>query len=238
MENRLHNNPPEPAELYAEKVRTYSASANALPPVSDDNEGEFRDLIGYGGDLGKEIETQHKVEKAPHLEAGRKVDAAYKPLGEAVEAVRKALRAKLGAHVAAREERLRAEAKRKADDAARLIREEEERKAREEADVLSVFDTPAEVVDVAAAVAEAKVAELEVKAAARVGSDAGGYTALGLKTKWSAQITDLAALAAHYAKADNIDLRMLLQKLADGDARKSKGAVEIPGARLVSERVM
>jgi len=240
--NRLHNNPPEPAELYRAKVEAFAVSAKALPAVDDDNQGQYRDLIGYGGELTKEIEAQHKTEKAPHLEAGRKVDAAYKPLAEDVEDTRKTLKASLGAFVAEQERQAQAAARAAREAAEKAIRDAEEAKRAAEAeadDPLSVFDDPNEPappVDVAGAVAEAHVADLEAKAVGRVASDAGGFAALGLKTKWSAKVTDPVKLAEHYAKAGNYDLMALLQKLADADQRKSKGTALLPGAEAVSVR--
>ena len=234
MADALHNNPPEPIELLKEKLAIYKEGAEAFGPVTEANAQEYRDHIGYGVKLTKEIDTQRDVEKRPHLEAGRAVDAAYKPLLETTESVQKRLKAALQAFIVERER----EAKRIADEAARKLREAEEaaRQAAEpEEDPFLAATAP--VVDVKAAYVEAKVAEGQALAAGRVGSAAGGFNATSLRTKRSAKVTDWHKLAAHYI--GNGELRACLQKLADADVRHAKGApIEIPGVEIVEERVL
>lgn len=237
--DRLHNNPPEPVEDFKARIARYKTLRETLGPVTAENEQKYRDEIGLCGDLKKEIEAQHKVEKAPHLEAGRKVDATYKPLVDETEAVQKALKAALQGFVVERER----EAQRIAAEAARKLREAEEAAAKaaavvkEQPEVEDLLAALAPAPDVKAAHAEARTAEMQALAAGRVGSEAGGFRAMGLKTVRKAKVTDWSVLAAHYV--NNGELRATLEKLANADIRHAKGAdIQIPGVDIVEERVL
>jgi len=222
-------------EAYKETLARFKADAEKFADVTDDNAQLIRDHIGYGGKLAKEIDAKRDEEKRPYLEAGRKIDGAYKPLIEACDDVVKAMKRKLAAFLDARER----EARRIADEKARALREAEEaaRKAQEEPEDDPFLAATAPTVDVAAVAAEAKVAELQVSAASRVSSAAGGFNATSLRTKRSAKVTDWGKLAQHYLNSG--ELRACLQKLADADIRHAKGAaIEIPGVEIVEERVL
>ena len=230
-----HNNPPEPIEALKEKLALYKEGAEAFGPVTEANAQEYRDHIGYGVKLAKEIDGQRETEKKPHLEAGRAVDAAYKPLLETVEATQKKLKAPLQSFIVEREK----EAKRIADEKAKALREAEEaaRKAAEEPEEDPFLAATAPTVDLAAAKVEAKVAELQVSAASRVSSAAGGFNATSLKTVRKANVTDYAALIAHYAS--HYEVKDAALKLANADIRHAKGApITIPGVEIVEERVL
>lgn len=237
MTDRLHNNPPEPIVLLKEKLALYQEGAAAFGPVTEANAQEYRDHIGYGVKLAKEIDGQRDAEKRPHLEAGRAVDAAYKPMLETVEATQKALKKPLEAFAIAREkeaQRIAAEARRKLEEAERAAAEAA-KDAEEEDDPFLSATAP--VVDVKAVVAEAKVAELQVMTASRISSAAGGFAATSLKTKRSAKVTHYATLIAHYAGRN--EMKELALKLANADIRHAKGeAIEIPGVEIVEERVL
>lgn len=236
---RTHNNPPEPLEAMKEKLALYKEGADAFGPVTEANAQEYRDHIGYGVKLANEIDKAREAEKKPHLEAGRVVDASYKPLLEAVDATQRKLKAPLQAFIVERE-RL---AKIAAEEASRKLREAEEAAARanavteDEPEVDDLLAAMAPPVDVKAAHAEAKIAEGQALAAGRVTSAAGGFNATSLRTKRSAKVTDWSKLAGHYIA--NAELRACLQKLADADIRHAKGAaIEIPGVEIVEERVL
>jgi hypothetical protein len=101
-------------------VARYRDEVAGLAPPSDETARTYRDVIGYGATLAKEIDEQRDLEKRPHLEAGRTIDATYKPLVVECETIQKALKLRLQTFISARE----AEARRKAQeaiDAARSI---------------------------------------------------------------------------------------------------------------------
>lgn len=233
-----HNNPPSPVEAFKETILRFKADAAKFEEVNDANAQEMRDHIGYGGKLAKEIDSKRDEEKRPHLEAGRQIDNAYKPLVSECDDVVKAMKRKLAAWMDAREREARA----KAEEAARKLREAEEaaRKAQEpeeEDDPFLAATAGATEHDVKATHAEAKTAQAEAMAAGRVSSAAGGFKAAGLKTVRKAKVTDWSALAAHYV--ETFEVRLLLEKLANADIRHAKGAaVQIPGVEIVEERVL
>lgn len=231
-----HNNPPSPVDEFKEKLALFKEGAEAFGDVTEANAQEIRDHIGYGGTLAKDIDKQRETEKKPHLDAGRRIDGAYKPLVDEADTVIKAMKRKLGAWMDARER----EARERAAEAARKLREAEEaaaKAAEPEEDPFLAATAEAVIPDVKAAHAEAKTAEMQVQAASRVSSAAGGFRATGLKTVRKAKITDWSALAAHYIS--NGELRATLEKLANGDIRHSKGAdIQIPGCVIVEERVL
>ena len=222
-------------EGYKETLARFKADAEKYTEVTDANAQFIRDHIGYGGKLAKEIDGQRDAEKRPHLEAGRQIDGAYKPLIEACDDVVKAMKRKLAAFLDARER----EARRIADEKARALREAEEAaaKATEEPEEDPFLAATAPVIDVKAAHVAAKIAEGQLLAASRVSSAAGGFAATSLKTKRSAKVTDWSALAAHYLSRGEV--RAVLEQLANSDIRHSKGAeISIPGVEIVSERVL
>lgn len=231
----MGHNLPSHAEAFKEVLARFKADAESFQTVDDANAQFIRDHIGYGGKLAKEIDAKRDDEKRPHLEAGRVIDATYKPLITECDDVVKVMKRKLAAFLDARER----EAKRVADEKARALREAEEaaRKAEAEPEDDPFLAATAPEVDVKAAHAEAKLAEGQALAAGRVSSAAGGFVAAGLKTKRSAKVTDWQKLAMHYL--GNADLRATLEKLANADIRHAKGAdIAIPGVEIVEERVL
>lgn len=230
----LRNSPPSPVEAFREMLARYKKDAAAFETITDANAQTARDHIGYGSQLSKDIDGERDHQKRPHLEAGREIDAAFKPLIAECEEIAKALKRKLAAHLDAKER----EARRIAEEKARALREAEEaaaKAAEPEDDPFLAATAP--TVDVAAAHAEAKTAEAEALAASRVGSAAGGFKAAGLRTVRKAKVTDWPALVAHYAT--HPEVRALAERLANADIRHAKGApVNLPGVEIVEERVL
>jgi hypothetical protein len=230
------NHPPSPVELFREELDRFKAQAEAFGEITDANAQHVRDHIGFGGTLAKDIDKTREAEKKPHLDAGRKIDGAYKPLVDEADTVVKALKRKLAGWMEARER----EAREKAAEAARKLAEAEAaaaKAAEPEDDPFLAATAEAAIPDVKVAHAEAKTAEMEALAASRVSSAAGGYRATSLKTIRKAKITDWSALAAHYV--NNGELRATLERLANSDIRHAKGAeISIPGVEIVTERVL
>ncbi|GLK69219.1 hypothetical protein [Hansschlegelia plantiphila] len=178
------------------------------------------------GDLAAKAEKSRVAEKEPHLEAGRAVDAKWKPVVEDA----KALAAKLKGHATpfliaqkrAEEERASAAAAE-----ARRIREEADAAAR-----AARADDEAE---------QARIAEMERQAAAAdqaaVAKNAtAGRTGarIALRTETKVIVTDFAAAAGHYVAARHADLVELIGRLASRDV---KAGAEIPGTgRKTEER--
>ena len=218
----LSNNPPSAAELFADEIASLKARIAGFGPITDDNAGEARDLIGLAKKLAKDIDAKRDEEKRPHLEAGRTIDATYKPLVDAANAAPSPLSQALLAYVN--------EQKRKAEEAAR----EAARKAAEEAAAAARFaDDPLlgdAAVDAAkTAEQKAEVAAASVKVASTVkGSE--GFRAAGVVKSYRANVTDYAALVAHFA--DHPDLKAAAEKLANAAIHAAKGSIKIPGVEV------
>lgn len=231
--NLGHNRPPAAVDTFRDRLALYAKATLELPEITEATAGKWRDHIGLGKAIAKDVEATHKVEKAPFLEGGKKVDAAYKPLADEAKERADACNAKLSKWVIAERDkadriaREKAEELRKAEEAARIAAEAPP----EDDELMAFLNDPAP--DLAVAKVDAKVAEAEALAAKRVTSEAGGFRASALVKERKARVTDLAALAAHYAAKGNTDLRALLQKLADAELRHAKGApVDLPGVEI------
>lgn len=232
----MGHNRADDVEAYKEMLARFKADAERYTEVTDDNAQFIRDHIGFGGKMVKDIDATRDEKKRPHLEAGRQIDGAYKPLIEECDKIIKAMKQRLAAFLDAREreaKRIAEEARRKLEEAERLAAKAAEEP--EEEDPFLAATAP--VIDVKAAHVEAKIAEGQALAASRVSSAAGGFAATSLKTKRSAKVTDWSALAAHYLSRGEV--RAVLEQLANSDIRHSKGAeISIPGVEIVSERVL
>lgn len=79
-----HNNPPEGFEAVAQAIVNQTNEARAWLKErtisSQEDADRCETWANHFLSLRKRAEADHKVEKTPHLDAGRKVDAKYKPL--------------------------------------------------------------------------------------------------------------------------------------------------------------
>lgn len=220
--NNLHNNPPSAADLFGAEIASLKERIAAFPPITEANAGDARDLIGLAKKLAKDIDAKRDEEKRPHLEAGRTIDATFKPLVDAANAAPAPLSNALLAYVN-EQKRLAAEAAEKA----RRMAQEEARRAAELADdpILG------EDVQDAAKLAQQKadVAAASVKTVATVkGSE--GFRAAGVRVSYRAKVTDYAALVAHYAS--HPDVQAAAEKVANANIRAGKGVITIPGVEV------
>lgn len=218
----LHNNPPSAAELFADEIASLKARIETFGPITEANAGEARDLIGLAKKLAKDIDAKRDEEKRPHLEAGRQIDATYKPLVDAANAAPSPLSNALLAYVN-EQKRLAAEAAEKA----RRIAEEEAKRAAALADDPILGEDVADAAKLAQQ--KADVAAASVKTVATVkGSE--GFRAAGVRVSYKAKVTDWKALVA--AMADHPDVRAAAEKAANAMIRSQKGAVSIPGVEV------
>lgn len=238
MENLGHNNPPENAVLFKEKLATYQADAEAVTEITDENVSEVNDTNEYGKRLFKEIEKVRKDEKQPHLDAGKAVDATYNPIRDEVKTAQTSVQKKLSAFLAERERKAQVEAARKAEE----LRKAEEARLRAEAEKIKEEEDPflaataenTPVVDTVKIEAEAKQAEEAALAARRVESSHVGVRAAGLKTKRTAIVKDPAKVCTFYLSQNKPELLELLTRLVNADLRAKN---ELPeGVEIKEER--
>ncbi|CAD7023292.1 hypothetical protein REJC140_00157 [Pseudorhizobium endolithicum] len=174
--------------------------------------------------ISKRASDLHKVEKAPHLEAGRAVDDKWRDLKEEPDSLSKRLKRHLDDYLR-EQQRLEMERQRKAQ-------EEADRKRREAEDAASAA---AQQENEAAAV-EAKrlqdeAAQAERDAQARNASAGRTGARVALRTFVYAQITDYDALLM--ALKDRAEIKEIVETLAH---RAARSGVELPGMGIRSEQ--
>lgn len=207
----------------------------AKAPCTADTAPKFRALQAEEVKLRKKLDETRKTEKAPHLEAGRAVDAKYQPLIAQVQDAVKAVTLALTKFLEAEEAKARAAAAE-----AKRLAEEEERKARELAAEAEKEEDPFDAFDKteASRAAEAEASALARQAAQPVKvnvANLDGGRAAGLRTvDWIVEVEDPAALVAHYAH--RMEFLELAKKMAAAEAKASKGQARIPGVKLIADR--
>lgn len=219
-----------PNMTLADEVENFleTCAAAATVPVDAERATFLRKLQKDELALRKKIEATHKDEKEPHLEAGRAVDAKYKPLltkiNQAVEGVTKLLTKYMEAE---------RERQRQAAEAARKAAEEEAARAAALAKQAEVEEDPFEAFETtqAANTAQAEAASLARQAAAPVKvnvASADGGKAAGLRTVgYSVEVTDPSAFVGHYA--ERMEVLELAKTLAAREAKATNGQAKVPG---------
>lgn len=173
--------------------------------------------------LEGKITDAHKIEKAPHLEAGKLVDDKWRPLKVDAEEIKRRMAGALSEIGIKEKRRLQAIADAEAAKrAAELKAQREAERARMEAlaaeNRVHLEPVPQEP--------EPIVVAAPVKAA--FGGARGSR--IGLKEYKVALVSDWNAAVLHYVKSDKV--REIVQKLATADA---KNGVEVPGVKIVIE---
>jgi len=225
----LHNNPPPAAELFAEEIYRLNERAENFGPVSDDNAGEARDLIGLAKRLARDIDGKRDEEKRPHLEAGRAIDGTYKPLVESAKYACATLEKALTDFIV--EQKREAEKIRRAAEAKAA---EEAAKAKALADDALLSESTAEAAREAANAAE--IATAKEKMAGNVkGSE--GFRAAGLRVTRKAKVVDSRLMVE--ALAYHVDVIAAAEKVANAAIRAAKGSpISIPGVEVVETEVL
>jgi hypothetical protein len=190
--------------------------------------------------------------KAPILEAGRKIDALFKPAQEKMTAAVNLLN-KLCVDYTEEQNRIRAEAQRKADEIARKERERldaEARKAREiaqaKADELARHARDAEeagraeeakklqakaesIVDRAEAEADTLEMRASIVTAPTIRHEEPKAKGLAMKTLWYAKVVNADIVPNEY--------KVVNEKALDDIAKATKGAIKIPGVEFYSKSI-
>lgn len=174
--------------------------------------------------IAKKATDLHKVEKQPHLDAGRNVDNKWRDLKEEPDALSKKLKRNLDDYLR-EQQRIEMERQRKAQEEADRKRREAEEAAR-----------AAEQQDDVAAAAEAKRLQDEAAQAerdAQVRNASAGRTGakVSLRTFVYAEITDYDALLI--ALKDRAEIREVVESLAN---RAARSGVELAGMAIKSEQ--
>lgn len=90
------NAPADDAETLRDQIEAAKAGADGYAEVADDETAKrAQSLRARLLELGGEAEKRHKTEKAPHLEAGKAVDAKWLPMAKEAKAAADVIRAAL-----------------------------------------------------------------------------------------------------------------------------------------------
>ena len=234
-----HNNPPpfDAGRLDALKTTAteFAAVAKdwAKTEITEENAGRANDFLTGGRRLIKQIEEARKADKEPYIEAGKAVDAAYKPLVTVLETALDGVKAALTAFAKIKAE-AEAAAARKAAEEARIAAEmaEAERKAAEEAG----DEIAAEEARMAAE--EARKAEqlaASAKSTGAVESATGMGRTAALRTYYTAEIVDPIKAITWAFRENPAEMRALVVRMAEARKRHDK-TTEIPGIKFNADQ--
>ena len=214
-----HNQPPahEAMALHVEDLfQMVSDTTEGAEVTSDEQEAQLDGLLDDVRKASKDAETTRKAEKEPHLEAGRAVDATWKPIKDRLDMAADEIKKLLTPYRVAKQQ----------------AREEAERKAREEAEAKE-------------AAARAKLqepehlqarfdAEEELKAASKLEAVANrtAREATGLRTYKVVTVTDHRA-ALKWLLARNPEA---VTAFVEEYARKNAANIPMDGVTVTEEK--
>ncbi|ABD27456.1 hypothetical protein Saro_3021 [Novosphingobium aromaticivorans DSM 12444] len=214
-----HNNPP-PLEAWSMHIESLFEVANGITDVTnDEQETALDELLDEFRKARKEADGERTAEKKPHDDAAKAVQAKWKPLLDRCDLATGEIKARLTPYRTAKQ--------RAKDEAARKAREEAEARQKAAQDALRSDDLEARY-----------QGEIELKAATKLATSANRIEreATGLRTYWTATITDRRAALGHYIAEQPEAFEALLQELADRDARSPAARREIPGVTFTEQK--
>ncbi|AHD00459.1 hypothetical protein [Leisingera methylohalidivorans] len=238
------NNPPPYDPIVVEKLNTEAAgfldaAAEWIEKGDITSEGDaqlLNDFIAGAKKRKTATDKARAAAKKPHDDAGKAVQAAFKPiitkLESAVSKTSPLLTTWLQKKEAARQEKLRIQ-----HEEARRAQEEADRKAAEAAarnDISGEIDAEAarEEADLMA-----KDAARAAKSKANVTSATGGGRTASLRTYHTAMVVNVRAAFMHYQ--ENPALAECLRSLADAEIRSKDfdpETMKIPGIEIITDR--
>ena len=211
-----HNNPP-PFEAWSIHIEELFEIANGIgEAANDEQEAALDGLLDDFRKAKRDADKERAAEKKPHDDAAKAVQAKWKPLIDRCDIGADAIKKALTPYRVAKQNA--------ADEAARKAREqaEAERLAALEAFKSDDLEQRLE--------AEAKAAQAK---ALQAQANKIENAATGLRSTWSAEITDRKAALLHYIKEKPEAFEALIQQLASQDARNEATRRDIPGVRFV-----
>lgn len=210
----------------------FDAAAQFLDGEPIATEGQAEAVAKLLDDLRKArkgADDQRAVEKKPHDDAGKAVQALWKPLLDRCDLATTTCKRALVPFIEAKEKAQREAAQAAQREADRLADEARQAAIAARGDDLTAQATVE--AKLAAAEAAAKVANKADKAKANV---AGGARAVSLRSYWTPELTDAKAALRHYMTHQPELLKAWLTEQAQRDV--SAGARTIPGFHISEER--
>lgn len=220
------NNPPviDSFKAHVDDLREEAGAWLEGKAVESAAEAEgLNTLLDLARKTAKDADTARADEKKPHLDAGKAVDAKWKPVIEAAERIANCCKVALTPWNIAEQKRKEA--------AAALARAEAEAEAEARRQVAAEAETGS-----IEAREQADQIEVSAKAADRVAKKAEKEAAgtSRLRTSYRPEVTDLSAAIKHYWAADKEAFSGLVLELADRDVRAGKRS--IPGITIHTEQ--
>lgn len=229
-----HNNPPaDPFDGFAVHIQDlFDEAKNFLDGKAIESQGQadaVSALLDQFRKVAKDADAARAAEKKPHDDAGKAVQAKWKPQLDKCELGAKTCKDALAPwlmkleaekRAAAEAARLEAEARAKAAAEAMRAAQADDLAAREEAEAL--------VAAADEAMTAASRAEKD-KAHAK-----GGERATGLRSYFRPELTDPKAALIHYVGQQPDAVKGFLTTLAEADVRAGKR--QIPGFNIIEER--
>lgn len=232
-----HNNPPEDDTRTPEQKRVddlMDAANTWLKEVKEITDAETakacEDFLDQIKGEAEALEKDRRARNKPHDDAVKANNDFYRPLTALLEKAKAMLSPLRTKWLKREEDRIAAEKKAAEELALRKMQEAEDaRKAAATSIQAAVQADEAQKAadDAVAAATAASQAKVQVK---------GNYAtkATGLRTYWSAVVTDQAKAAAHYA--NHPKMVALVQELANAEAREKKDALAIPGVETKKDK--
>lgn len=232
-----HNNPPAPTpieaarETLADLHLTAEQWFDGADIETDGQADEVSRIVDAARKAKTRFEADRKAEKQPHLDAGKAVDTAWKPLTDAADRIVEVGKAALTPWLQAKER-----AKREAEAEARRVADAAAEEARRLAAQTDGSLAAAQARDDAIEQAEAAQAKADRAARDRAGAKGEGMgRTMSLRTTYRSEVEDRRALLNHVARTRPADLDTFLSEWA----RKAvaAGARELPGVKVWAEQV-
>ncbi len=229
------NNPPEPTphDAFTAHIGDLFTEATHFldgEPISTEGQATaVSALLDQIRKASKDADKARAEEKKPHDDAGKAVQAKWKPLLDKADLAVNAAKKALAPWLLKVEEENRAKAE--------AARKEAEAKAEAAHAALAAADTSnlAAQAEAEALVKEAaKADKLATKAEGAKAHATGGARAVGLRSYFTPELTDPAAALSHYRATQPGALRAFLVTLAETDVLN--GARTIPGFEVIEER--
>lgn len=226
-----HNQPPAFDAFSMALDDVYDEAKNFLDGAPVESKGQA-DAIGLilttARKLRKDADAERASEKKPHDEAGKAVQAKWKPLLDRADNIITAAQKPLAAFLAAEDERQREAARKAREEAERLAREAQEAHAAAAGNLAALEHAEAMQKDAKAAAKDAARADKARPQAAGEGK------ALGLRSYWTHHITDRRELLNWVAKNDPDALTAMLDEYA---RRAVAGGTRwLPGVEITQEK--
>lgn len=231
-----HNQPPEPTPLEAFTAHVndlFTEATNFLDgePILTEGQAEaVSKLLSDARDASKDADKQRVIEKKPHDDAGKAVQEAWKPIIARADLTAETCKKALAPWLKSKDDALRAVALAAAQEAEKLAAAARALHAATDATDLAATERAEQ------ALKEADQAAKAAERADRAKSQAtGGSRAVGLRSVWTATITDQRTALNHYIKSQPQEFIALIQGLADSEARH--GPRTAAGVKFNEEKV-